>query len=179
MSFPEVGLGIIPGANGCARATGLVGMTKGKELIMLTPLIRGDEAYVIGLLKWFVKCPECEELNRVAEAARKAMSDARSTGDEPAIVEAKKKFAEAEKAAAQAEFDVIYAKAVEVANKLKEKPACARVPPLRLLSTKPQQRPFCGQGDRDRGVSHFFSIRISEWKDGRDARKAHPFFTNS
>ena len=36
LSFPEVGLGIIPGANGCARATAIVGPAKAKQLVMLT-----------------------------------------------------------------------------------------------------------------------------------------------
>ena len=42
LSFPEVGLGIIPGANGCARATAIVGPAKAKQLVMLTEMIPGQ-----------------------------------------------------------------------------------------------------------------------------------------
>ena len=52
LSFPEVGLGIIPGANGCARATAIVGPAKAKQLVMLTEMIPGKQAYDLGLLNW-------------------------------------------------------------------------------------------------------------------------------
>ena len=47
LSFPEVGLGIIPGANGCARATAIVGPAKAKQLVMLTEMIPG-KLYQLG-----------------------------------------------------------------------------------------------------------------------------------
>ena len=74
---PECGLGIIPGANGCARATALVGAAKAKELVMLSdpahPLT-GKEAYDLGLLNWFV-VGDAE----LESAAAEANSDSIST----------------------------------------------------------------------------------------------------
>lgn len=125
MSFPEVGLGIIPGANGCVRAVSLVGVAKAKELIMLTPVIEGGEAYKIGLLNWFAGSDECDELNRKAKEAKKAVSDAKKSGNDAVVQEAKKQFKNAETAAAAKEFEAILSKAHEIANTLKEKPACA------------------------------------------------------
>lgn len=55
LGFPEVGLGIIPGANGCARATALLGPAKAKQLVMLTETLKGQEAYDLGLLNWIVE----------------------------------------------------------------------------------------------------------------------------
>ncbi|MCL1828940.1 MAG: enoyl-CoA hydratase/isomerase family protein [Oscillospiraceae bacterium] len=125
MSFPEVGLGIIPGANGCVRAVELVGAAKARELIMLTPVITGEEAYKIGLLNRYVGPGEHDELERAALIAKQNLSDAQKTGDEAEIRDAKKTYKDAEAAAAQEEFDTIYALALEIAQALKEKPACA------------------------------------------------------
>jgi len=125
MSFPEVGLGIIPGANGCARATALVGPTKAKELIMLTPMLSGEEAYKLGLLNRFVENDECAELNAAAKEAKKALSAAKKSGDPAAIDEAKKAFKNAENAASEAEYKAIRAEALEMARQLAAKPACA------------------------------------------------------
>ena len=55
MAFPEVGLGIIPGANGNVRAAALLGPAKAKELVMLTDKVKGKEAYDLGLLNWYVE----------------------------------------------------------------------------------------------------------------------------
>ncbi len=123
LSFPEVGLGIIPGANGCARATAIVGPAKAKQLVMLTEMIPGKQAYELGLLNWYVEAPA--ELNTAAAEAKKAQKAAKATGDETSIAQAKAAFKAAESAAAQAEYDAIYAKAVEVAQKLISKPGCA------------------------------------------------------
>lgn len=60
MAFPEVGLGIIPGANGNVRATQLLGPSKAKELVMLTTKISGKEAYDLGLLNWYVEAEAAE-----------------------------------------------------------------------------------------------------------------------
>ena len=48
--FPEVSLGIIPGANGTQRLLALVGPAKAKELVMLCRAVKGEEAYRLGLL---------------------------------------------------------------------------------------------------------------------------------
>jgi len=48
--FPEVSLGIIPGANGTQRLLALVGPAKAKEIVMLCTTIKGEEAFRLGLL---------------------------------------------------------------------------------------------------------------------------------
>ena len=124
LSFPEVGLGIIPGANGCARATAIVGPAKAKQLVMLTEMIPGRQAYELGLLNWYVESDKLNELNAAAKAAKKAYKDAQKSGSDMVdSLKAAQKAAEAE--AAKAEYDAIYGKAVEVAKQLMAKPGCA------------------------------------------------------
>jgi enoyl-CoA hydratase len=123
LSFPEVGLGIIPGANGCARATAILGPAKAKELVMLTEMIPGKQAYDLGLLNWYVEGDAA--LNAAAVEAKKAAKAAKASGDEAKIAETKAAQKAAEAAAAQSEYDAIYGKAVEVAKKLISKPGCA------------------------------------------------------
>lgn len=53
--FPEVGLGIIPGANGTARAAAIVGAPRAKEMIMLCQKVKGEEALKCGLLNRLVE----------------------------------------------------------------------------------------------------------------------------
>ena len=48
--LPEVGLGIIPGAGGTQRLTKIVGPVKAKEIIMAGKVVKGKEAYEIGLV---------------------------------------------------------------------------------------------------------------------------------
>lgn len=125
LAFPECGLGIIPGANGCARATALVGAAKAKELVMLsdpTHPISGKEAYDLGLLNWFV--PGDPALEQAAAEAKQAYKAAKKAGSEN-LDELKAANKAAEAAAAKAEYDAIYAKALEVAGRLKGRPACA------------------------------------------------------
>ncbi len=123
VSFPEVGLGIIPGANGMIRACHIVGPSKAKELSMLNTMVPGEEAYRLGLLNWFVKGDEA--LDAAAREAKKAQKEAKKSGDEAALAEAKAAFKTADAASAQAEYDAIYGKAVEVAKQLCTKPAKA------------------------------------------------------
>ncbi len=125
LAFPECGLGIIPGANGCARATALVGAAKAKELVMLSDPshpISGKEAYDLGLLNWFV--PGDPALEQAAAEAKQAYKAGKKAGAEN-LDELKAANKAAEAAAAKAEYDAIYAKALEVAGRLKERPACA------------------------------------------------------
>ena len=82
-SFPEVGLGIIPGANGCARATAIVGPAKAKQMVMLTEMIPGKQAYELGLLNWFVEGDAA--LNAAAKEAKAAVKAAKVNGSEEAI----------------------------------------------------------------------------------------------
>ncbi|MBE6992617.1 MAG: crotonase [Ruminococcaceae bacterium] len=124
LSFPEVGLGIIPGANGCARATAIVGPAKAKELVMLTPMIPGAEAYKLGLLNWYVDGPELQELNAKAAEAKKAYKAASKAGAENAD-ELKKAQKAAEAEAQAAEAEAVLAKAMDIAKQLCKKPGCA------------------------------------------------------
>lgn len=123
VSFPEAGLGIIPGANGMIRAAHIVGPSKAKELSMLNSMVSGEEAYRLGLLNWFVKADP--ELDAAAAAAKKAVKEAKKSGIETAVIEAKSAQKAAEAAAARSEYDAIYGKAMEVAKTLCAKPARA------------------------------------------------------
>ena len=123
LSVPEVGLGIIPGANGCARATAIVGPAKAKQLVMLTEMIPGKQAYDLGLLNWFAVGDA--DLDAAAKAAKAAVKAAKASGNEEELAAAKAALKSAEGAAAKAEYDAIMAKAVDVAKKLMGKPACA------------------------------------------------------
>ena len=123
LSFPEVGLGIIPGANGGARATAIVGPAQAKQLVMLTEMIPGKQAYDLGLLHWFAVGDA--DLDAAAKAAKAAVKAAKASGNEEELAAAKAALKSAEGAAAKAEYDAIMAKAVDVAKKLMGKPACA------------------------------------------------------
>jgi enoyl-CoA hydratase len=123
VSFPEAGLGIIPGANGMIRAAHIVGPAKAKELAMLNTTISGEEAYRLGLLNWFVKGDA--SLDEAAAEAKKAVKVAKTTGNEAAVAEAKAASKAAEAAAAKSEYDAIYGKAMDVAKTLCTKPARA------------------------------------------------------
>ena len=123
VSFPEAGLGIIPGANGMIRAAHIVGPSKAKELSMLNSMVSGEEAYRLGLLNWFVKGDEA--LDAAAAEAKKAAKAAKKSGDEAAIAETKAAQKAAEAAAQKSEYDAIYGEAVEVAKQLCSKPARA------------------------------------------------------
>ncbi len=123
VSFPEAGLGIIPGANGMIRAAHIVGPSKAKELSMLNSMVSGEEAYRLGLLNWFVKADA--ELDAAAAAAKKAVKEAKKSGIETAVIEAKNAQKAAEAAASKSEYEAIYGKAMEVAKTLCTKPARA------------------------------------------------------
>lgn len=123
VSFPEAGLGIIPGANGMIRAAHIVGPSKAKELSMLNSMVSGEEAYRLGLLNWFVKADP--ELDAAAAAAKKAVKEAKKSGIETAVIEAKNAQKAAESAASKSEYEAIYGKAMEVAKTLCTKPARA------------------------------------------------------
>jgi enoyl-CoA hydratase len=50
IGFPELSLGIIPGFGGNERAVRTVGYAKAAELLLLHPIIDGEEASIIGLV---------------------------------------------------------------------------------------------------------------------------------
>lgn len=54
MGFPEINLGIMPGAGGTVRATKLIGESKAKELIFLGENIKADQAERLGLVNMVV-----------------------------------------------------------------------------------------------------------------------------
>lgn len=179
ISFPEVGLGIIPGANGCVRAVSLVGAAKAKELILMTPTIFGEEAYKIGLLTWYVEAVGCEELNRAAFEAKQNLSDAKKTGDEEAVNNAKKAYKEAEAVAAQKEFEAIFAKAWEVAKTLKEKPACAIAAAKASINRAANETLTAGRETEKLEFSLLFDTK--DQKEGMTAmlEKRKPHYTGS
>ena len=126
LAFPECTLGIIPGANGCVRAAMLAGAAKAKEIVMLSDPanpITGREAYDYGLCSWYVDGNA--ELEKAAAEAKKAMKEAKRSGDEAAAADAKKAFKAADAKASEAEYEAIMAKAQEIAKRLMSRPALA------------------------------------------------------
>ena len=53
--LPETSLGIIPGAGGTQRLLALVGPAKAKEMVMLGTVVKGEEAFRLGLLTRLVE----------------------------------------------------------------------------------------------------------------------------
>jgi enoyl-CoA hydratase len=47
--FPEVSIGIMPGAGGTQRMTRIIGAAKTKEMVLLGKKLNGEEAYALGL----------------------------------------------------------------------------------------------------------------------------------
>lgn len=177
MSFPEVGLGIIPGANGCARATAILGPAKAKELVMLTPMIPGKQAMELGLLNWFVSAPP--ELDEAAAQAKKALKAAKAEGNEEKITEAKAAQKAAESAAAKAEYDAIYAKAVEIAKQLLTKPGCALAAAKSAINKAAIETIASGKAQETTEFTLLFDTH--DQKEGMAAmmEKRAPVFTNN
>ena len=74
IGFPEITLGIMPGAGGTARLPRLVGKGKAMELELTGEMIDAHEAYRIGLVNKVV--PEGEALKAAEEMARKILKNA-------------------------------------------------------------------------------------------------------
>ncbi len=68
-AFPEVSLGILPGAGGTQRMTRLIGATKTKEMVLLGKKIKGKEAYELGLAT--VTVPDEQVQETAVEMAKK------------------------------------------------------------------------------------------------------------
>lgn len=74
VGFPEVGLGIIPGFAGTQRMSRLIGTSKTKELIYTARIVKGNEAYDLGILNKLV--PAEELLSSAEELAKTIMKNA-------------------------------------------------------------------------------------------------------
>ncbi len=177
LSFPEVGLGIIPGANGCARATAIVGPAKAKQLVMLTEMVPGKQAYDLGLLNWYVEGDAA--LNAAAKDAKAAVKAAKAAGDEAALAEAKVASKTAEAAAAKAEYDAILAKAYDVAQKLISKPACALASAKAAINKAAIETIAAGKSQETTEFTLLFDTH--DQKEGMAAmiEKRSPVFTNN
>jgi enoyl-CoA hydratase len=64
LGFPEVGLGLLPGAGGTQRLPRLVGLGKAKELILTGDPIDADQALSIGLVHRVVPREELDRATR-------------------------------------------------------------------------------------------------------------------
>ena len=177
LSFPEVGLGIIPGANGCARATAIVGPAKAKQLVMLTEMVPGKQAYDLGLLNWYVEGDAA--LNTAAKEAKAAVKAAKAAGDEAALAEAKAASKSAESAAAKAEYEAILAKAYDVARKLMSKPACALASAKAAINKAAIETIAAGKSQETTEFTLLFDTH--DQKEGMAAmiEKRSPVFTNN
>lgn len=177
LSFPEVGLGIIPGANGCARATAIVGPAKAKQLVMLTEMVPGKQAYDLGLLNWYVEGDAA--LNTAAKEAKAAVKAAKAAGDEVALAEAKAASKSAESAAAKAEYEAILAKAYDVARKLMSKPACALASAKAAINKAAIETVAAGKSQETTEFTLLFDTH--DQKEGMAAmiEKRSPVFTNN
>lgn len=74
VGFPEVGLGIIPGFAGTQRMSRLIGTSKTKELIYTARIVKGNEAYDLGILNKLV--PAEELMSSAEELAKSIMKNA-------------------------------------------------------------------------------------------------------
>lgn len=84
-SFPEAGLGIIPGFGGVQRMARIVGLAKAKELAFTTNRVKADEAWRLGLVNQVV--PAAELMDAAMAMAQKIAANA------PFAVRAVKKIA--------------------------------------------------------------------------------------
>ena len=69
VSFPEVSLGIIPGAGGTQRLVKLIGVSKAKEVILFAKILPAEQAYALGLIDVLVG--DGESMNEARKMALK------------------------------------------------------------------------------------------------------------
>jgi enoyl-CoA hydratase len=72
MGFPEITLGIFPGAGGTQRLPRLIGPSKAKKLIFTGAIIKGEEALSLGLVDVLAENPLEQATKLAAELAVKA-----------------------------------------------------------------------------------------------------------
>ena len=86
MGFPEINLGIMPGAGGTIAAPRLIGAAKAKELIFTGRTVSAEEAVQMGLINYSVSVDSVREealrlAKRLAEKAPVAMRMAKESID--------------------------------------------------------------------------------------------------
>lgn len=69
IGFPEIKLGILPGAGGTQRLTRIIGITKTKEMVLTGESIPSNEAYQFGLLNKVV--PEADLMDEAKVFAKR------------------------------------------------------------------------------------------------------------
>jgi enoyl-CoA hydratase len=72
MGFPEINLGIFPGAGGTQRLPRLIGPSKAKKLIFTGAVVKGEEALSLGLVDVLAENPLEEAEKLAADLAGKA-----------------------------------------------------------------------------------------------------------
>ncbi|MDR2088990.1 MAG: enoyl-CoA hydratase/isomerase family protein [Clostridiales Family XIII bacterium] len=72
MGFPEINLGIFPGAGGTQRLPRLIGPSKAKKLIFTGSIVKGEEALSLGLVDILAENPSEEATKLAGELAGKA-----------------------------------------------------------------------------------------------------------
>lgn len=86
LGFPEINLGIMPGAGGTVRAARLIGISKAKELIFMGSNISAQQALAIGLINAAVPQDEVKRTalkwaEKIAQKGTVAMRTAKRTID--------------------------------------------------------------------------------------------------
>ncbi|MDR1029069.1 MAG: enoyl-CoA hydratase/isomerase family protein [Clostridiales Family XIII bacterium] len=71
MGFPEINLGIFPGAGGTQRLPRLIGISKAKRMIFTGALLKGEAALACGLVDALSDNPSTEAMALAAELALK------------------------------------------------------------------------------------------------------------
>ena len=86
LGFPEINLGIMPGAGGTVRAARLIGISRAKELIFMGSNISAQQALAIGLINAAVPQDEVKSTalkwaERIAQKGTVAVRTAKRTID--------------------------------------------------------------------------------------------------
>lgn len=84
---PEVNLGILPGYGGTQRLIQLIGKGKAMELLLTADMLKGEEAYMLGLVNHIVEPQELiskskEIINKIAQKAPLAIAETISVVDD-------------------------------------------------------------------------------------------------